>query len=264
MIASIASAGVDVKVVEVLRLDGLPAEHIPVLFSAMAGCTNGQRMAVVLYFMSELPDGRHTLADIERNLRLIFPPSVRSRLIPSQYSDFAASAVRFMFNAETRAVRLGELARPMRLWTSPSRGRWRNTDLGNSYAMNILRQRAILVRKAGVVANATEIDLPVVPRPYLEEDHAEPPIAQPDDEATTEVQPDNLLAYVDRVLEGLPDYHGGAIVPALNTTVEISGTPDDVRALIQRLVDGHAPERVTLTLTIAGGGVINATVRTEA
>ncbi len=95
-----------------LALDGLKGITTRLeapLYEAMATCSNPQRLVVCLLFMSDLPDSAHTLAEIERNLIRIFPPSLTYQLTPDAYKDFAASVIRFNFNAETSAVKAGVL-----------------------------------------------------------------------------------------------------------------------------------------------------------
>lgn len=65
------------KIITLDNLDGIPHRHESDLYAAMRPCSNGQRLAVCLYLMSDLPDARHHLGDIERNYLKIFPPSVR-------------------------------------------------------------------------------------------------------------------------------------------------------------------------------------------
>src|SRR5262245_23681637 len=93
-----------VVVVKIEQLVGIPLQCRKQLFDGMTSCTNSERLAVCLLFMSDLPLARHHLTDIERELRLIFPPSTRSGLTPETYVDFQASAVRFYFNAEKRDI----------------------------------------------------------------------------------------------------------------------------------------------------------------
>src|SRR3990172_3759002 len=90
---------------------------------------NWQRLTICMLFMSDLPLETKHLEDIERALREIFPPAIRSKLAPQDYQDFAASTIRFYFNSETRAVRNGEISASERLWENLKRGYWRNTKL---------------------------------------------------------------------------------------------------------------------------------------
>src|SRR5262245_16042041 len=50
------------KVITVDSLDGIPSQHQADLYGVMRTCSNGQRLAVCLYLMSDLPDARHHLA----------------------------------------------------------------------------------------------------------------------------------------------------------------------------------------------------------
>jgi hypothetical protein len=127
-------------------LDGIrPAiEHTVTL--AMTTCTNGERLAVCLYFMSELPDRWHHLSDIEKNLRRIFPPSSHGHS-PGEYEDFQATAIRAYFNHEQRLT----LSDP--LWENVNRGYWRNTEFGNRYARGILRRQGLSIELRGTIVN---------------------------------------------------------------------------------------------------------------
>jgi hypothetical protein len=126
---------------------------------AMTTCANGERLAVCLYFMSELPDAWHSLADIERTLRTIFPPSSQGRS-PDDYQDFQAATIRAYFNHEKR------LNSATRLWRHVRRGHWRNSSIGNDYAREILRRQGLLIALRGTIVNAHPVSLSR--RRYLE------------------------------------------------------------------------------------------------
>ena len=161
------------KVITLDSLDGIPSQHQADLYGAMRTCSNGQRLAVCLYLMSELPDARHHRGDIEREYLKIFPPSLRHHFSPQDYADFQASAIRGLFNRETKDVNEGSLTDRLRLWTSPYRGHWRNTDLGNQVARQILRDNDRLVQKGEAVLNPVDEELPQVDRSYMEEELAD-------------------------------------------------------------------------------------------
>ena len=48
--------------ITIKRLEGIPNESRHVIFDAMSHCTNSQRLAVCLYFMSELPVPLHHIS----------------------------------------------------------------------------------------------------------------------------------------------------------------------------------------------------------
>lgn len=158
------------RIIAVEKLDGVNNGYLPTLLSAMEACSNGQRLAVCLYFMSDLPDARHHLADVEHNLRRMFPPSIGYHYTADQYDDFQASAIRGLFNRETQLVRHGQLRTEERLWVNTARGHWRNTPLGNQIARQVLRDKAVLVQRRDLVLNAADELVPEVKRPYMEEE----------------------------------------------------------------------------------------------
>lgn len=96
--------------------------------------------------MSELPSSLHRLEDIEKDLRMIFPPSARGNT-PDTYRDFQATAIRNPFNAE-RAANPAQ-----RLWDNVSAGFWRNTDFGNANGAQILRRQGVAIRLRGNIVN---------------------------------------------------------------------------------------------------------------
>jgi hypothetical protein len=239
--------------VPVPRLDGLPKDSVKTIYNAMRECSLGQRLMVTLYFMSDLPDSRHRLRDIEDSLRRIFPPSIGGGLLPDSYVDFQATAVRTPLSMETREVRRGGLAEEDRLWTSPMRGYWRNTDLGNRFALQVLRDRGLLIQRGDTVLNPSEQSFPDVRRPYLEEEPAEVFTADADDLVPAEEPEQSLLAWVDPVLEGLPAVEhvkpgGGAMA------VQVSGNLKDIRQVMQKLADTCSPISLELALRITKDG----------
>jgi len=157
------------KILNFDRLTGVPTAHQTDIYCAMAPCTNGQRLAVCLFMMSDLPDRNHHLSDIERTLRRIFPPSLRFGQKPDDYVDFQASAIRFLFNSETAEVRRRRLQIEHRLWTNTGRGYWRNTELGNRTGAHILRRSGIEVAMSPTVLNMMRVPVPKIDRPYMEE-----------------------------------------------------------------------------------------------
>lgn len=154
-----------------LALDGLKGITTRIeapLYEVMATCSNPQRLVVCLFFMSDLPDSAHTLSEIERNLVRIFPPSLTYQLTPDAYQDFAASVIRFNFNAETSAVKAGALAEGERMWLHVGRGLWRNSPLANRYALEILRERGVKTNLDPDEFAAADVKLPPSQRKYLE------------------------------------------------------------------------------------------------
>src|SRR5579872_3172336 len=195
------------KSISVKSLDGVPQQGAGDLYAAMKRCTNGQRLVVCLYLTSDLPDSRHRLSDIERELTHLFPPSLGQGYSPQDYADFQASTVRGLFNRETGDVARRLLSEDDRLWTTPRRGHWRNTDLGNRTARQILRERGLLIQKDGTVLNPSDERLPEVTRRYMEEELAQAALDQPDvpEEADLDAEQENLLAHADRILSALPE-----------------------------------------------------------
>ncbi|GIK38545.1 MAG: hypothetical protein BroJett011_23780 [Chloroflexota bacterium] len=134
------------KIMTIQALDGIRPEFQQQLFEAMKNCSNPERMLVCLYFMSDLPDEQHHLDEIEENLRKIFPPSLGDGKEPDGYKDFQASMVRGPFSDENRALKEGRVSPTSRLWEKTRRGFWKNTQLGNQRAVEILRREGIQVK----------------------------------------------------------------------------------------------------------------------
>lgn len=133
------------KTIEVDALNGLKPEFQPVVFEAMKNCSNHERLLVCLYFLSELPDEVRTLDVIETNLRQIFPPSLGEGNLPDDYTNFQASAIRGYLGDYDRRTQKRGVPQDERLWVTFGRGLWRNTDLGNERAIEILRREGIRV-----------------------------------------------------------------------------------------------------------------------
>lgn len=111
----------------------------------MKDCRQNERIAVCLYFMSDLPIELHTHAAIEQNLRLIFPPSQGKGYMPDDYTDFQAAVQRSYFDLESKRCREGKLHESQRLWRQPYLGRWENTAVGNELALKVLRSKGIII-----------------------------------------------------------------------------------------------------------------------
>jgi hypothetical protein len=157
------------EILEIDALNGINEEVQPIIYEAMETCSNAQRLCVCLYFMSDLPDYNHSLDRIEENLSKIFPPSIPHGNVPDTYKDFAATAIRQYFNYETGSVRNREIPAGERLWYNPQRGHWRNTDLGNSYALRVLQERDIAIKKRGKLQEPTVPFIDYSSRRYLDE-----------------------------------------------------------------------------------------------
>jgi hypothetical protein len=120
-------------IIEVRERRGIPTEHREVIYKAMKGLETEERLLVTLYFMADLSPEDHTYDNIESNLRLIFPPIGRSRLTPDDFRKFRETCI-------TQVLK-GNPA----YFTSPKRGRWTNTEDGNSAAVNVLRKENVLM-----------------------------------------------------------------------------------------------------------------------
>lgn len=136
------------KSITINRFDGIKPHFQQDIFEVMRSCDNKERLLVCLYLMSDLLDERHKIDLIEQNLRCMFPPSVPRGRSPDDYEDFQASAIRFLFNLETRQVKQKQLSLKERLWQNVGKGCWRNTPLGNQQAQQILRKQGVLVERA--------------------------------------------------------------------------------------------------------------------
>lgn len=247
------------KVIHVQSLNGVSQENKSVLFQSMKTCSNGQRLAVTLYMMSDLPAARHHLGDIEKNLKQIFPPALRKDRLPDDYVDFQASTIRFYFNSEKRAVKLGKLKPADRLWINLARGYWRNTHLGNEYALQVLRQQGILIEYKGSVINAQDKVLSEVERDYLEEEiaedartSAEADLVEQDDGRDT---PENLLAYIDKVLSDLPLLDLSKIPDSNGILLTAEGSPDKVQKIIRSIMDQILIGNVVVEVRISKEGI---------
>lgn len=248
--------------VSVQKLNGIPSAHKAELYRIMARCGNAERLLVALYFMSELPNARHQLGDIEAELVKIFPPSLRTRKSPGDYSDFGAAAVRSIFNAETRAVRTGVVAEHHRYWTNVRRGYWRNTELGNKQALEVLREQGLLIEHAGVTRNQEKQELPKIERRYMDVESLDDADEVKGELARDESEGENLLAIVDRILESLPTTTKRAADHASTSKIAFVGVAGKVREFIHGVVDSHSPSRVTLVVELGGPEPL-VTVRTN-
>jgi hypothetical protein len=246
------------KIISVASLDGVPQQGAGELYAAMKRCTNGQRLVVCLYLMSDLPDSRHHLSDIERELIHLFPPSLGQGYSPQDYADFQASAVRGLFNRETGDVARRMLSDDDRLWTTPRRGHWRNTDLGNRTARQILRERGLLIQKDGTVLNPSDERLPEVTRRYMEEELAQAAVEQPDEhegeERDLEAEQENLLAHVDRILSALPEIDCSLIPQASGPTFRVGGTPQEVSRVLRELSDSLTARDIVVSIEVGRTG----------
>jgi hypothetical protein len=112
---------------------GIPAEHRAVLYDAMKGLETQERLLVTLFFMADLPVEEHTYDGIEANLRQIFPPIGKQRLKPDRFKKFRETCI--------TSVLKGNSA----FFVNPKRGRWMNSDEGNSAAINVLRKENVMM-----------------------------------------------------------------------------------------------------------------------
>jgi hypothetical protein len=242
------------KVITVDSLDGIPSHHQADLYGMMKTCSNGQRLAVCLYLMSDLPHARHHLGDIEREYIKIFPPSLRHHFSPQDYADFQASTIRGLFNRETKDVNEGSLTERLRLWTSPNRGHWRNTDLGNQVARQILRDNGRLVQKGEAVLNPIDEELPQVERPYMEEELAEEVRTVVVEEPEAAPISENLLAHIDRILSALPTVSFDQLPVSNGPRVSVSGAAKEVSGILRGITDLLPTNEVRLVITIGRNG----------
>lgn len=115
---------------EVNHLVGVPDEYKDQLSQYTTALKHKEILLIVLYFMSDLDDNKHTLSNIEKNMRKIFTRD--------SYRDYASSNIRGLFNVETQNVHRGLLKASQRYWLNVSEGHWRNSALGNETAKRIL------------------------------------------------------------------------------------------------------------------------------
>src|SRR4051794_40303338 len=105
-----------------------------------------------MYFMSDLSRRTRTLDAIEQNLRMIFPPALRSGYLPQDYANFQATTIRSLFDHEPFNIKKGELTESERLWETFGKSQWANTPRGNRLASEILAMHGIVVKKAVATA----------------------------------------------------------------------------------------------------------------
>lgn len=120
-------------IIDVKDRCGIPAEHQAVLYDAMKGLETPQRLLVTLFFMADLPIEEHTYANIEENLREIFPPIGNGRLKPDNFRNFRETCITSVLRAN------------LAFFVSPKRGRWMNTDTGNRAAITLLRKEYVFM-----------------------------------------------------------------------------------------------------------------------
>lgn len=176
---------------DIESLKGVDANYQPIIYDAMKTSSNAQRLCVCLYLMSDLPDYMHSLDNIEKNLAQIFPPSIPHGNTPDTYKDFAATAIRQYFNYETSAVRDYEITAEDRLWQNPQRGHWRNTHLGNSYALRVLQERGIAIRRHGRLQDNGKSTVDYSARRYLDEHTASERLRIRHEESTADQEDDS-------------------------------------------------------------------------
>lgn len=151
------------------RLDGIPQEWRPDLFDSLRFSSNGTRLLISMFFLSDMPQHDQTLDKIEGELRSIFPPSIPHNFTPADYQDFAASALRGVLNRETALIKSNHLSSEHRLWNNPLKGCWRNTDLGNAEALIKLRRLGFEIVSGDKIVVPEVAECPTVSRPYMEE-----------------------------------------------------------------------------------------------
>jgi hypothetical protein len=175
---------------------------------------------------------------------------------PEDYTDFQASTIRFLFNRETKDVKEGLLLEKQRLWSSPYRAHWRNTDLGNQVARQVLRDNDRLVQKGEAVLNPVDEDLPHVERPYMEEELAQEARAEMVGVQEPETPPicENLLAHVDRILSSLPAISFDQLPTCNGPRVSTTGAPKEVSSIIRGIADLLPTSKVRLVITIDRSG----------
>lgn len=144
------------KYLEVERLDGIPEQYQALLSELAQRLKRKELLLVVLYFMSELDDGGHSLEKIEKNMRMIFPRD--------DYREYAASNIRGLFNEETQRVNQGRLKAGQRLWIKVSEGHWRNSALGNEEAKQVLDREELELLERGAERQTVQKEIQRVER----------------------------------------------------------------------------------------------------
>jgi hypothetical protein len=206
--------------------------------------------------MSDLPDARHRLGDIESEFVKVFPPSLRRHYTPHDYTDFQAATIRSLFNHENKDVKDALLSEGQRLWTSPHPGHWRNTDLGNKVARQVLRDSKRLVRKGEDVLNPIDEELPRVERRYMEEELVQEARTEMAVVEEPEAPPiaENLLAHVDRILSSLPAISFDQLPASDGPRVCASGVPKEVSSIIRGIADLLPTNKVRLVISMDRDG----------
>lgn len=239
------------KIIKVNRFDGIPPEHQPELYNLMKHCSNGERLLVCLLFMSDLPERERNNSHVELELRKIFPPSMKHNLSTDQYKDFQATAVRMYWNMETRAIAAGDFSDDLRLWENTCRGHWRNTDLGNRYARQKLRQLGVWVERAGAALNPQDEQLPHIKRRYLENDSTQ----EGDDEAADgPTQPESMFAHVVSILSSLPRIEFDLLPEESGPQISINGSPEEVLGVIRSVGESIPANEIQLVIKMDSRG----------
>lgn len=249
------------KVLAVRSLDGVKPQFQKDVYEAMLPCTNRERLLVCLYFMSELPTSELNNSNIEANLRKIFPPSKKGEgKLPDEYVNFQASAVRHYFDKEV----MNGVDPDDRLWENIGHGYWRNTELGNDRAIQILRRCGIRVDHQGpeVVPDTR----PIAAEPVSagdDEKTGEGDVSQIEESARIETAGDvlvqqpgaeSLLAYIDILLSCVPDIAPEQLLEPDGTSLSIEGSAPEVHGVVRSMVGFAHPGQISLKLTVNRDG----------
>lgn len=159
--------------IQVAALTSIPTSWMDEIHEAMRDYSNPQRLTITLFFLSDLGPKGASLSTIESELKKIFPASIRHNLLPDQYEDFAAAAIRGRLNAETNAMKSGKLSSFSRLWANPERGHWKNTNFGNQYAINLLGRVGFEISVSNQLLKSELVKLPKATQKIVEDESDE-------------------------------------------------------------------------------------------
>jgi len=255
-------------------LNGIPVEYRESIFQAMRSCSNSQRLLVCLYFLQDR-NGAH-LSEIESTLRQIFPPALGSGLLPDKYRDFQATAIRQYFNFETKAVREGIQKEPDRMWNSPFRGYWKNTELDNKWVLGVLHLRNLTISMNNQVVKVPEkATTPMLPYFEKEEEMAEvarhaltkqklgsvdgfDSTASPDTTSTQKPnsQRNDLVTWTIKVIENLPEHDPMAVAEENNISISFGGTAEEVASALRALKNTLKVRSIEVNLRMDSDGCL--------
>lgn len=131
------------------NFDNIPNYIVDDVYKLLKNFKNEERLLICMYLLHETEKSDLNLKNIENNLRKIFPPAIKSQMLPDDYTDFQASVIRGHFDREKQKVKNNQMDSLNRYWFNleETSGKWINTHLANIKAVELLKENSFKIKK---------------------------------------------------------------------------------------------------------------------